>query len=144
MSTLYWILKQIIIDFRSIIPFFCENQFIGLKDFVRGLGFVEENKFFKLESVHLYSFTDSKLIGLNLNPSQISKSKDFDIIYNIINQIYQLRGLNQISLKKPIKSVSLVTVLDFDKKYSTRYQDSINFVLEECNIMELKILNQNE
>ena len=142
LSTLYWILKQITIDFRSIIPYFCENQFMGLKEFIKKIEFCEENGFFELESIHLYSGLNSKSIGLNLE--QIAKSKDFDIIFNIINQIYQLRGVNQINLKKPIKSVSLVTMTDFDKKYSTGYQDLLNFVLEECNIMELKILNQNE
>jgi isoleucyl-tRNA synthetase len=144
LSTLYWILKQITIDFRSIIPYFCENQFICLKEFIKKIGFGidEENGFFELESIHLYLISDYK--SIELNPEQIAKSIDFDIIYNIINQIYQLRGVNQINLKKPIKSVSLITVTDFDKKYSTGYQDWLNFVLEECNIMELKILNQNE
>lgn len=140
LSTLYYIIKNIILDFRSVVPFFCDSKFLDLKNFISTIGF--SDNIFSVESIHLYDITLNHLIELNIE--QISKSRDFDIIYNVIQQIYQLRGLNNINLKKPIKSISLVIDTEFDSKFSNRYTQWLSFVSEECNILDLNIINPDQ
>ena len=140
LSTLYWIIKNIIIDFRSVIPFFCENKFIDLKLFVQQIGY--SDNIFNLDTIHLYDYSLNK--SIELNQEQRFMSNDFDIIYNIIQQIYQLRGLNNINMKKPIKSINIVIDSELESKYSNRYRDWLNFVSEECNILDLSIVFPNQ
>ncbi len=136
LCTLYYILKNIIVDFRAIVPFFCDHQFNNLKQFIPTIFY--NDAIYSLDSIHLYDKKQSPYI--ELTPEQLSKSDDFDIIYNMINQIYQLRGINNISLKKPIKSISVVIDEELESKYSSRYKEWLSFVSEECNILELSIV----
>lgn len=138
LNTLFYILKKIIIDFRSVCPFFCELQFINLKNLIKEVYY--EEKLFELQSIHLFDNSEIQYINLNLN--QESQSNDFNIIYNIINQIYRLRGLNSINLKKPIKTVNLLIDQNLDHKYSSRYKNWFNYITEETNIIELNLLSE--
>lgn len=136
LSTMYYLIKRIVMDFRAIIPFFCESQYQNLKTFSSEIGF--DTIFYNVNSVHLSEPTN--FVELSFN--QIAHSYDFDIIYNIIKELYQLRGINNISLKKPLKSVCLVIDPELDYKYSTRYLNYLNFVTDECNIMDLQIIDK--
>jgi isoleucyl-tRNA synthetase len=138
LSTFYYVIKRIILTFRAVMPFFCESQYLNLKEFTGKIGF--DTEFYQSESVHLNSINEY----VNLNTEQITYSNDFNIIYNMIKEIYMLRSSNNISLKKPIKSISLVIDPELDSKYSTRYRDYMNFVSEECNIMDLQIIDKSQ
>ena len=80
---------------------------------------------------------------IKLNSEQIAKSVDFDIIYNIIGQICHLRSLDGISLKKPIKQVSLIWDVEFESRYSPRFKEYLDsMVVDECNLLDIKILSK--
>ncbi len=140
LSTLYYLLKNIMIDFRSVIPFFCETLYTKMKEFSKLIG--HEDLVLDLESTHLINKLEYTYI--ELSSIQLSQSNDFDIIYNMIEEIYKLRGINNISLKKPIKSISLVIDEDLETKYSSRFREWLGFVSDECNIMELNIIPKEE
>ena len=132
-----YVIGFILNDFKSIMPFFCESQYMGLKDFyVNKLGI--SNNFDK--SIHLVESQSY----IELNDSQIAKSTDFDIIYNIITQIYQIRSLNNISLKKPIKTVRLIWDSQLEQRYSDRFKEYLGMVIEECNLLDLQIISKND
>jgi isoleucyl-tRNA synthetase len=137
LSVMNYIIGFILNDFKSVIPFFCESQYLSLKDFVIGKFGLLDN-FDK--SVHLVDGQDY----LELTPEQVSKSTDFDIIYNIITQIYQLRSSNDISLKKPIKSVCLVWDIQLELRYSGRFKEYLGMVMDECNLLNIEILNKDQ
>ena len=137
LSVMNYIIGFILNDFKSIIPFFSESQYLGLKDwFVSKLGM--KDCFDK--SVHLIE----KQNYLELSSEQIAKSVDFDIIYNIITQIYQLRSSMDISLKKPIKSVGLIWDEQLELRYSGRFKEYLNMISEECNLLEIDILTKDQ
>jgi hypothetical protein len=118
-------------------PFFCESQYLHLKQFFTskiGIG-----KSFD-ESIHLVD----KLEFVNLGPEQIEKSIDFDIIYNIISQIYQLRSSNDISLKKPIRQIFLVWDDQLEFRYSGRFKEYLGMIMDECNLLDLQILSKSD
>lgn len=126
LNTLYYIIKYFILDFRSVLPFFCENIYQSLKELFC------ENKFYKYTSIHESEIKFETFI--KLSKEQISIAKNFNIIYNIIFNIHQLRGINNISLKKPIKSVNIVLNMININEY-------VNFIIDECNILEFEIIS---
>ena len=137
LSVMNYLIGFILNDLKSVIPFFCESQYLGLKDwFVSKLGITDCFD----KSVHLVE----KQNYLELSPEQIAKSIDFDIIYNIITQIYQIRSLNDISLKKPIKSVGLIWDEQLESRYSGRFKEYLNMVAEECNLLDIEILTKDQ
>lgn len=137
LSVLSYIINFILNDFKSIMPFFCESQYQCLKIFyVDKLGLTNCFE----ESIHLVDKQDFVILG----DEQIAKSIDFDIIYNIIVQIYQLRSLNNISLKKPISNVDLIWNYDLEIKYSSRFKNYLTMILDECNLLNINILNIND
>ena len=137
LSVLNYIIGFILNDFKSVLPFFCEMQYFNLRKF-----FIEEvgitNCFDK--SIHL---VESQTYA-NLTLEQISKSNDFDIIYNIIIQIYQLRSLNDISLKKPIKSINLIIDNSLICRYSARFYEYLSMIAEETNVLDINIIDKND
>jgi valyl-tRNA synthetase len=96
LSVMSYIIGFMLNDFKSVIPFFSESKYLELKDFY--LTRVNNTSSFD-KSIHLVENQEF----IELNEEQIAKSIDFDIIYNIIIQIYQMRSLNDISMKKPVK-----------------------------------------
>lgn len=137
LSVLNYIIGFILNDFKSVMPFFCESQYLGLKDFyINKLGI--SNNFDK--SIHLVE-SQSYIV---LNSMQLEKSIDFDIIYNIVTQIYQMRSLNNISLKKPVKSVGLIWDNQLEQRYSDRFKEYLGMVIDECNLLDLQLINQND
>ena len=73
-------------------------------------------------------------VFIQLNTEKLEKSIDFDIIYNIITQIYQMRSLNNISLKKPVKSVKIIWDETLEQRYSDRFKEYLNMIIDECNL----------
>jgi isoleucyl-tRNA synthetase len=137
LSVLSYVIGFILNDFKSVIPFFCESQYQSLKNFfVDRLGI--SNCFD--ESIHLVESQDYVILGSD----QISKSIDFDIIYNIITQIYQLRSTNDISLKKPVRQVNLIWDSELETRYLNRFKEYLTMVLEECNLLDIKILSKSD
>jgi len=136
LSTLSYIIGFMLNDFKSIIPFFCESKYLELKDFY--LRQVNITSSFD-KSVHLVENQEY----IQLNDEQIAKSIDFDIIYNIIIQIYQMRSSCDISLKKPVKSVRLLWDETLETRYSSRFKDYLTMVIEECNLLDLSPINKN-
>lgn len=135
LSVLNYIIGFILNDFKSVLPFFCESQYLELKDYL--VCKLDISNTFEL-SIHL---TESQSF-ISLNSSQIAKSNDFDIIYNIITQIYQMRSLNNISLKKPIKSVGIVWDNTLVSRYSDRFKKYLSMVMDECNLLDLEIISK--
>ena len=139
LSVLSYVIGFILNDFKSVIPFFSESQYQYLKNFyVERLGLGLSNSFD--ESIHLVEGQDFVKLG----PEQIAKSIDFDIIYNIIGQICHLRGLGAISLKKPIRQVSLIWDAELETMYSSRFKEYMGMVIDECNLLDIKILSKSD
>lgn len=137
LSTMSYIIGFMLNDFKSIIPFFCESKYLELKDFyISQLNI--PSSFDK--SIHLVENQDF----IQLDDEQIAKSIDFDIIYNIIIQIYQMRSSNDISLKKPIKSIGLMWDVSLETRYSNRFNEYLGMVIEECNLLDLVLIDINQ
>jgi isoleucyl-tRNA synthetase len=137
LSVMNYIIGFILNDFKSIMPFFSESKYLELKDFyVNQLGITD---YFE-KSIHLIESQDYII----LSQEQIDKSIDFDIIYNIIIQIYQIRSLNDISLKKPVKSVGIVWDNNLEIRYSNRFKKYLNMVIEECNLLDLQLISKKQ
>lgn len=136
LSTMFYILNAIIIDFRSIMPFFCEIQYNNINTYLTN------NKSLLLNTKISVLLVD-KYNEIQLSNEQLMLANSFDIIYNIILNIHQLRGLNNLSLKKPIKSINLIIDKKIDDKYSIKYAQYLNFILDECNILDIKIISKN-
>jgi isoleucyl-tRNA synthetase len=137
LSVLNYIIGFILNDFKAVIPFFCESQYLGLKEFfINILGISDTFD----KSIHLIELQEY----ITLNEEQIEKSIDFDIIYNIIIQIYQMRSLNNISLKKPIKLINLIWDETLITRYSERFKQYLGMVIDECNLLDIKILLKSE
>jgi isoleucyl-tRNA synthetase len=133
LSTLYYILHNIVIDFRHFMPFFCESQYIALQGFVELFGIKLEE-----ESVHLIE--TKEYVTINNQKS----ANDFDIVYSIIWNIYQLRGTHNVSMKKPLKTVNISVDSDFDSIYSNEYLKYFSFIADECNIIDINFVPYNE
>jgi isoleucyl-tRNA synthetase len=138
LSTLYYILKYLINDFKAVFPYFSDIQYLELGKFMKEHSI--EDEFLNYDSVHLNNIlTENSYI--NIIDEKNCFAKDFDIIYNIINTVMQLKGVHNISVKKPIRSISIVLDEEFETKFSTRYKNYLSFITEECNIMKIKIIN---
>lgn len=115
---LKYIIKSIIIDFRSIIPFFCEYQYIN---------FIDEE--FNEESVHLIDKIYQ--INLKLNEKQKILYEIFKNTYDILEGINFMRGNLGISAKKQLNYMGIIKNADFD----------LSYIYSESNILEIEILN---
>jgi isoleucyl-tRNA synthetase len=138
LNTMYYILKYFITDFKPIIPFFCEIQYLELKEFLKEY----TDTFFEPISIHLNDTLNITDYIDDLGDKQ-TLAVDFDIVFNIINIIYQLRGSINMSARKPLRSISIVLDDTFDLVYSERYKEYLTFVSDECNVLEIKILNHS-
>jgi isoleucyl-tRNA synthetase len=135
LSIMSYIIGFILNDFKSIIPFFSESKYLELKEFY--LTQVNITSSFD-KSIHLVENQEF----IQLDEKQIAKYIDFDIIYNIIIQIYQMRSLNDISMKKPVKSVGLLWDDMLEHRYSARFKDYLSMVVEECNLLDLTLIDK--
>jgi isoleucyl-tRNA synthetase len=137
LSTMNYIIGFMLNDFKSIIPFFCESKYLELKDFY--LSQLNITSTFD-KSIHLVENQDF----IQLDEEQIAKSIDFDIIYNIIIQIYQMRSSNDLSLKKPIKSIGLMWDMSLETRYSNRFKEYLGMVIDECNLLDLTLIDRDQ
>jgi len=137
LSVLYYIITFMLNDFKSVYPFFAESQYLNIRDFL--INKTNSSACFD-KSVHLVESQEFVRLGAE----QIAKSLDFDIIYNIITQIYWLRSSNDISLKKPIKKISLILDESLELRYSGRFKEYLSMVEEECNVLELNIIDKSQ
>lgn len=138
LSTLYYVLKYLISDFKALFPYFSDIQYLELGKFMSEHSIKDD--FFNYDSIHLNnSLTEKNYI--NIIDEKNCFATDFDIIYNIINTVFQLKGIHNISVKKPIRTISIVLDESFDTTFTTRYKDYLSFISEECNIMKIKIIN---
>ena len=123
LATLYYLIKFIINDFKSIIPFFTEKEYLGLR------ALKINDTFYEPPSIHLnYKITNYLVFDEN----NLKLAEDFNLIYNIIWNIHKLRGLLNISLKKPVREVTIVTNCYVNDNY-------LNFIFDECNILDINI-----
>lgn len=137
LSVMNYVIGFMLNDFKSVMPFFCESQYLGLKNFyTNNLGITDNFD----KSIHLVEHQSY----IELNSDQLAKSNDFDIIYNIVTQIYQMRSLNNISLKKPVKSVGLIWDDSLVSRYSDRFKEYLGMVIDECNLLDLQLIDQND
>ena len=136
LNTLYYIITFILNDYKSLLPFFCEREYLKLSEFVN-------NFEIKIEFVKSIHFIDQKIFN-KLSIDQINYSNDFDIIYNLILNIYQMRSMNKISLKKPIKNVDLIISNTLINNYSDRFKEHLYMVIDECNLINLNIISEDE
>lgn len=141
LNTMYYILKYFINDFKAIIPYFSETKYLELKTLVLKYDFIDD--FFVYESIHLNNIYDTELY-CKIPEEKYYLVSDFDIIYNIIVTIYKLRGLVNMTVKKPFSSVKIIIPDSFDLTYSSRYRDYLSFVTDECNIMEIDVIGMSE
>jgi isoleucyl-tRNA synthetase len=140
LTTLYYIIRSISLDFRAIIPFFSEIIFFKLKSLINNSLI---DPFYRYTSIHLVNAYDYPYITLSEFQDNVL-STDFDICYKLISATHQLRGVHNISLKKPIKKLTIVIDKTFDQIYSESYKKYISFVSTECNILDLVIVNEDE
>ena len=137
LSVLYYVITFMLNDFKSVYPFFADSQYLGIKEFLVNKTNISDC-FDK--SIHL---VESQRF-VQLRSEQLAKSYDFDIIYNIITQVYYLRSSNDISLKKPIKKVNLLWDESLESRYSGRFKNYLGMIEEECNILELNIIEKSQ
>ena len=140
LSTLYYIIKYFISDFKAMIPYFCEIQYLELGRDLEQNSVLDD--FFESASIHLNDKL-GEFTYLTICEEKNKLAMDFDIVYNFIVAIYQLRGSVNMSARKPLRSVSIVVDDTFDSVYSTRYKEYLSFVLDECNILDIKLLNHS-
>jgi isoleucyl-tRNA synthetase len=136
LNTLYCIITFILNDYKCLLPFFCEREYLKLSNFINNF----EKKIEFEKSIH---FIDQKIFN-KLSIDQINYSNDFDIIYNLILNIYQLRSMNKISLKKPIKNVDLIISNTLINNYSDRFKEHLYMAIDECNLINLNIISEDE
>jgi isoleucyl-tRNA synthetase len=139
-NTLYYIIKYFISDFKAIIPFFSEFQYLNLKKLMKDNEIYDE--FFEPLSIHLNDLL-TQFNYIIIPEEQHKLATDFDIVYNIIFTIYQMRTINNISLRKPLRSISIVVDDTFNTKYSSNYVKYLSFISNECNILDIKLLNHS-
>jgi isoleucyl-tRNA synthetase len=128
LRTLYYIIKFIINDFKSIIPFFTEKEYLGLRSLKIN------DSFYEPQSIHLNNKINEYL---SFDKENYKLANDFNLIYNIIWYTHKLRGISNISLKKPIKDVTIITDSYINQNYLT-------FVFDECNILDIHIKTFDE
>jgi isoleucyl-tRNA synthetase len=139
LSTLYYLIKYILYDFRAIIPFFCEEKYQELKELLASTNI---DTYFIKNSIHLENNLET---FINIKESNKMKyACDFDIIYQILLGIYQLRGIHNISFKKPIRSVKIAVDESFENLYSNRYRENLSFISDEGNILDISVINNKE
>ena len=150
LTTLYYIIMSISIDFRAIIPFFSETIFSKLKVIDNSLGQTINDQFTNqftnqsIDNLSIHLFDHSKFYIKSVDSIKcVSSATDFDICCKLINSIHQLRGAHNISLKKPIKKLSIVLNDTFEENYLSSYRKYIGFVSTECNILSLNILTSD-
>jgi isoleucyl-tRNA synthetase len=138
LNTLYYIIKFIINDFKSIIPFFVEKEYLNLKSLILN------DTYFESVSIHLKENINNYLIFNISNESSnfyinsnFNIANNFNLIYNIIWNIHKIRGTCNISLKKPIKEVTIISDSYINQNY-------LNFIFDECNILDIHIKKLNE
>lgn len=132
MNTLFYIINNIIIDFRAIIPYLSEIVYLDLIEFFNNL---EVDHSFTEKSVHFYNSNIYDEVHIN------DDIINFDIIYNIIGNIKRLRSINNISAKKPVKSVVVIVDDTFDL---LKIKDHLHYIVDECNIMNLEFKRESE
>jgi isoleucyl-tRNA synthetase len=133
LSTLYYLIKFIIDDFKSIVPFFSEKEYLNLRNLSL------DDSYFAFNSIHLGTNCRSKYIKIDN-----SLSTDFNIIYTIISNVHKIRGSCNLSLKKPIKSLTVLLDNDFDNIYSNRYLNYLNFIFDECNVLDINFKTHDD
>jgi len=125
LNVLYYILYNIIIDFRPVMPFFCEIQY---------------QKLLKSEkSIHLLDIEDY----IKLTPKQNNIAFNFDIICDLISNITNLRGIHNITGKKPIKQIKLYFDHEAYKYFNQYCLEYISYIINKCNIMDILIIDSN-
>lgn len=55
-----------------------------------------------------------------------------------------MRSTNNISLKKPVKSVRIVWDNSLEIRYSDRFRQYLNMVIDECNLLDLEIVQKED
>jgi isoleucyl-tRNA synthetase len=157
LSTMYYILKYFISDFKALIPYFCEMQYLELKR-IQNIPYFSSTEhsgmtkvvreefisddFFEPLSIHLNNQL-GEFTYMSIPEEKEKCATDFDIMYKIIGTIHQLRGSINLSAKKPLRSVGIVVDDTFDSEYSTRYKEYLSFVSDECNVLEIRLLNHS-
>ncbi len=141
LSVLYYVIRSIAIDFRAVMPFFTEIMFSKLKTLCNKNVLIDN--IFHTKSIHLVDSNDYLYVNIN-DQNLIKLGLDFDICYNLIWQIHQLRGLNNISLKKPIKQLTIIIDEIFEQTYGSTYKNYLSFVSNECNILDLFVKTSTE
>ncbi len=131
LNTLYYIIKFILDDFKAIIPFFAEKEYLHLQK----LNVIPNDNYFKYESIHLGKRDNY----VRLDDAKLGLANDFNFVYNIILNVYKIRGSCNLSLKKPIKSITIV----HDDSINTRYHNYLEFIHDECNILNINFSNPN-
>lgn len=147
LSTLRYVINYILDDFKAIIPFFSEARHQELYQFDQHIELLIRNQFVQSEqivkttkSIHLITFKHY----LNLSTEQIKHSNDFDIIYNIITNIIQLRSINNIGIKRPIKTVQLIIDEQLNSTFGNQYCNHFNVIIEQCNLLNIEIINKSD
>jgi isoleucyl-tRNA synthetase len=79
LSTLYYIIRYIIFDYRAVLPFYCENQYLLLKELVN----FENDNYFDFASIHLSNYYTFDSFVL-LSEEKKYLATDFNIIYVIM------------------------------------------------------------
>lgn len=124
LKTMYFIIRRMINDFKCLMPEFCDNVYNYIKSFDY------EYKLMEIPSIHLIENT----AFISLDPVQYQKAETFNIIYNIIKNIYTVRSMHNITFKKPIKKVILYG------GENTDYHSYLNFIADECNIIDVEVI----
>jgi isoleucyl-tRNA synthetase len=136
LSTLYFALKYIANDFKSIIPFFSEMLYLELEK----ISYLHEKiptVQHRHESIHLCQYDEYPV----LTEEQIELADNFDIIYEIIKGIHKIRSKNNKSAKKPIKSIYLLSDDLIKDKIKEEYFD---YIYSECNVIDINKVDENE
>ena len=55
-----------------------------------------------------------------------------------------MRSSNDISLKKPIRQVSLIWDTELEQRYSGRFKDYLGMVVDECNLLDIRSLSKSD
>lgn len=141
LTVLNYVINFILNDFKCVIPFFSDIQYLKLKDFLIEK-FNSDPSIFEM-SIHLVDITDNNEF-VSLNSEQTLKAVDFDIINSVIRQLFKLRSLNISTLKKPVSWVGLLVDENLTSEYSNEFLNMLQIVSDECNILNLQVLNKNQ
>lgn len=55
-----------------------------------------------------------------------------------------MRSSYAISLKKPIKSIGLLWDETLESRYSARFKEYLGMVIDECNLLDLNLIDKNQ